>query len=115
MRDDNDVRYREYRGEIAKMDQTRIKRTKLAAAISTALSVSIAASPAVAQQSGPVEEVVVTGIRGSLTAALDQKRESTGVMDAISAEDIGKFPDTNLAESLQRITGVSINRVEVMK
>ena len=59
-----------------------------------------------------IEEVVVTGIRGSLTAALDLKRETSGVMDAISAEDIGKFPDTNLAESLQRITGVSVNRVE---
>lgn len=86
------------------------RKTKLATAISAALSV--AAGPAIAQQSGEVlDEVVVTGIRGSLQAALDQKRESSGVMDAISAEDIGKFPDTNLAESLQRITGVSINRV----
>ena len=83
------------------------RQTKLAAAVSAALS--IAAGPAMAQQ--PMDEVVVKGVRGSLQAALDQKRESTGVMDAISAEDIGKFPDTNLAESLQRITGVSINRV----
>ena len=70
----------------------------------------IMAGHAVAQKA--IEEIVVTGIRGSLTAALDLKRESSGVMDAISAEDIGKFPDTNLAESLQRITGVSVNRVE---
>jgi TonB-dependent receptor len=42
---------------------------------------------------------------------MDIKRDSAGVVDAISAEDMGKFPDTNLAESLQRITGVSINRV----
>ena len=55
--------------------------------------------------------VVVQGIRGSLERAMDIKRDSNGVVDAISAEDIGKFPDTNLAESLQRITGVSINRV----
>ena len=41
---------------------------------------------------------------------MDVKRSSTGVVDAISAEDIGKFPDPNLAESLQRITGVSIDR-----
>lgn len=93
------------------MDQIVTKKTKLAAAISTALSMSIAASPAIAQQAGPMEEVVAVGIRGSLQAALDQKRNSSGVVDAISAEDIGKFPDTNLAESLQRITGVSINRV----
>lgn len=84
------------------------KRTKVAAAVSAACTMM--AGHAAAQEA--LEEVVVTGIRGSLTAALDLKRETTGVMDAISAEDIGKFPDTNLAESLQRITGVSINRVE---
>lgn len=56
------------------------------------------------------DQIVVTGIRASLSAAADIKRESQGVVDAISAEDIGKFPDTNLAESLQRITGVSIDR-----
>lgn len=55
-------------------------------------------------------EIVVSGIRASLTAAADIKRNSNGVVDAISSEDIGKFPDTNLAESLQRITGVSIDR-----
>jgi len=57
------------------------------------------------------EDIVVTGIRASLDRAIDIKRNSSGVVDAISAEDIGKFPDTNLAESLQRITGVSISRV----
>ncbi len=67
---------------------------------------------ALAQQGEPVlEEVVVTGIRGSLERAMDIKRDASGVVDAISSEDIGKFPDTNLAESLQRITGVSIDRV----
>lgn len=67
-------------------------------------------SGAVAAQDTMMEEVVVTGIKGSLMRAMDIKRDSAGVVDAISAEDIGKFPDTNLAESLQRITGVSINR-----
>lgn len=57
-----------------------------------------------------VEVIQVKGIRGALASAMDVKRSSTGVVDAISAEDIGKFPDTNLAESLQRITGVSIDR-----
>jgi len=56
------------------------------------------------------EEIVVTGIRASLRESLELKRDAQGVVDAISAEDIGKFPDTNLAESLQRITGVSIDR-----
>ncbi len=57
-----------------------------------------------------LEEVVVTGIRNSLEDSMSIKREAVGVVDAISAEDIGKFPDTNLAESLQRITGISIER-----
>lgn len=56
------------------------------------------------------EIVTVTGIRASLQKSMDYKREAVGVVDAISSEDIGKFPDSNLAESLQRITGVSIDR-----
>ncbi len=61
-------------------------------------------------QNEPLEEVIVTGLRGSLKASMETKRDAIGVVDAINAEDIGKFPDTNLAESLQRITGVSIDR-----
>ncbi|MCH8616046.1 TonB-dependent receptor [Sphingomonas sp. SM33] len=56
------------------------------------------------------DEIVITGVRASLTRARDIKRNSSGVVDAVSAEEIGKFPDTNLAESLQRIPGVSIER-----
>ncbi len=56
------------------------------------------------------EGVIITGIRASLRESIAIKRDAQGVVDAISAEDIGKFPDTNLAESLQRITGVSIDR-----
>lgn len=67
-------------------------------------------SYAVAQDDN-LEEVMVTGIRASLEASADTKRNSAGVVDAINSEDMGKFPDTNLAESLQRITGVSISRV----
>ena len=57
-----------------------------------------------------LDTVVVTGIRGSLTSSMNLKRDAQGVVDGIVAEDIGKFPDTNLAESLQRISGVSIDR-----
>ena len=57
-----------------------------------------------------LEEVVVTGIRGSLSRARDIKRDAIGIVDAISAEDLGKFPDQNVAESLQRVTGVAIDR-----
>ena len=56
------------------------------------------------------DEIIVSGIRASLQEAMNIKRDAQGVVDAISAEDIGKFPDTNLAESLQRIPGVSIDR-----
>ena len=55
-------------------------------------------------------DIVITGIRASLRQSMDIKRNAQGVVDAISAEAMGKFPDTNLAESLQRITGVSIDR-----
>jgi TonB-dependent receptor len=57
-----------------------------------------------------VPTIVVTGMRSSLNASMNTKKEAIGVVDAINAEDIGKFPDTNLSESLQRITGVSIDR-----
>ncbi|KQM38176.1 TonB-dependent receptor [Sphingomonas sp. Leaf10] len=55
-------------------------------------------------------EIVVTGFRASLNAALNVKRQSVGAVDAIVAEDIAKFPDQNLAESLQRIPGIAIQR-----
>jgi outer membrane cobalamin receptor len=54
--------------------------------------------------------VVVTGVRASMQSTLNLKRNSDGIVDGIVADDIGKFPDTNLAESLQRISGVSIDR-----
>ncbi|MBU3021258.1 TonB-dependent receptor [Aestuariibacter sp. A3R04] len=80
-------------------------------ALSLAVASAIYGSPAIAQEAGnDVEVIQVKGIRGALASAMDTKRSSSGVVDAISAEDIGKFPDTNLAESLQRITGVSIDR-----
>ncbi len=56
------------------------------------------------------EDIVVTGYRASLNAALDVKRQSIGVVDVIKAEDIADFPDNNLAESIQRIPGVAITR-----
>lgn len=87
-----------------------LHKNKLSSAVALAVS-SLVASQTFAQNPvAPLEEVLVTGIRGSLERAMDIKRESSGVVDAISAEDIGKFPDTNLAESLQRITGVSVSR-----
>ena len=86
-------------------------RTPLATAVAVAVGTAFAApSVSVAQEEEAIEEIITVGIRGSLQRAMDIKRTSKGVVDAISAEDIGKFPDQNLAESLQRITGVSIDR-----
>jgi TonB-dependent receptor len=63
-----------------------------------------------ASENDNIEVIQVSGIRSSVQESMGIKRDSAGVVDAISAEDIGKFPDTNLAESLQRITGISISR-----
>ncbi len=95
-----------------KGNHSMLQKNKLSSAMLLAMS-SLAGAQSVAQDasSGALEEVLVTGVRASLERAMDVKRDSSGVVDAISAEDMGKFPDTNLAESLQRITGVSINRV----
>lgn len=89
--------------------------TRLACGASLAV---LAATPAWAQDAAAAadetvasgDEIVVTGFRASLGAALNVKRESVAAVDAIVAEDIAKFPDQNLAESLQRIPGITIQR-----
>jgi TonB-dependent receptor len=58
----------------------------------------------------PDSVVVVTGFRASLNSALNTKKNSDGIVDVIKAEDIAKFPDANLAESLQRVPGVALAR-----
>ena len=90
--------------------------TLLAASIGLALSLpsafaqEAAATPEPAGQATELDTVVVTGYRASLERAIDIKRGEVGMVDAIVAQDIGKFPDLNLAESLQRIPGVVISR-----
>jgi len=80
-----------------------------------AMAIAIPAAAQQADQTGIAgtaseADIIVTGIRGSLQRNLDIKRASSGVVDVISAEDIGKFPDSNVAASLQRLPGVSIQR-----
>jgi len=111
--------------------RVNLRRSALATGIAVALHTG-AVMPAFAQDEGPdqdqdseatettgpletegtgdVERMVVTGYRGSVMRAMDRKRSAIGVVDSITAEDIGDFPDQNLAESLQRIPGVSIDR-----
>lgn len=62
------------------------------------------------QEADQVDEVVVTGIRGSLRASIEQKRDNANITEVITATDIGKLPDENVADSLQRVTGIQISR-----
>lgn len=68
------------------------------------------AGAATAQTAGDSNEIVVTGLRESLKKAIELKRNTDGISDAISAEDVGKYPDTNIAESLAHLPGISIDR-----
>ena len=90
------------------------KKRLLTSALLFALAPPLAAQVAEPATDGPdattLDAVTVTGIRGSLESSMNLKRDARGIVDGIIAEDIGKFPDTNLAESLQRISGVSIDR-----
>jgi TonB-dependent receptor len=95
------------------MKTRAITRRPLSQAISLVLGSTVLlplVSRAAEQEAANLDEIVVTGIRSSLESSMKLKRDSQGVVDGIVAEDIGKFPDTNLAESLQRISGVSIDR-----
>lgn len=79
-------------------------------AVSPARAQDAADAAAPADEVAAEDEIVVTGFRASLDKALDVKRDSVAAVDAIVAEDIAKFPDQNLAESLQRIPGITIQR-----
>ena len=91
--------------------ETKFKRQLLAGSIAMVVAASAnSQEEALEAPDDNIEEVVVTGIRASLQRSMDIKRDAKGIVDGISAEDIGKFPDSNLAESLQRITGIAIER-----
>ncbi|MFC3114424.1 TonB-dependent receptor [Cellvibrio fontiphilus] len=88
-----------------------LHKNKLSTAVVLAIS-SLATAQTLAQESQAkdIEELVVTGYRGSLLKSLDEKRNSINAKESIMAEDIGKFPDLNIAESIQRVPGVAISR-----
>jgi iron complex outermembrane receptor protein len=104
----------------------KYSKTMLAASIAASLyasAIAYAADPAATTapdpQTAPADEkktteelgtVVVTGIRESLKASLDRKRDADATIEAVTAEDIGKFPATNVAEALTQIPGVTIDR-----
>jgi iron complex outermembrane receptor protein len=95
--------------------QLRLKPSVLAVfgAFALASAAAHAQQSEAAAEKAPVADdnvVVVTGFRASLNSALNIKKNSDGIVDVIKAEDIAKFPDANLAESLQRVPGVSLTR-----
>jgi len=74
------------------------------------LATSARAQDVIAADAGKLEQVVVTGTRASLQQSLELKRNAAVVQDSISATELGRFPDNNVADSLSHITGVSISR-----
>ncbi len=100
--------------EAKNMNQSKFKKGLIATALSAA---SIGATAQEAEQANTqeqnetvVETIEVRGIRQSLAKSISIKKENTAMVDAVVAEDIGKFPDANIAESLQRIPGVYLER-----
>ncbi|RVT83542.1 TonB-dependent receptor [Inhella crocodyli] len=92
----------------------RLRPTHLAAALVASAAVAPTwaqtAQADAAADAAKLDTVVVTGIRASLESALNAKKRDRGIVDVVKSEDIAKFPDTNLAESLQRVPGVVIDR-----
>jgi iron complex outermembrane receptor protein len=83
--------------------QRKLLPSLIAACAMTTVSIQVNAQDT-------VEEVIVTGVRGAQERAIDIKRNSAEIIDSVAAEDIGKLPDTTIADSLQRITGIQIQR-----
>lgn len=92
-------------------DNTKIRWGWSSASL-IALGMAMSFGGAAYAQDEPIqeEEIVITGFRGSLEAALDAKRDETGAVDVIMAEDIADFPDLNLSEAIQRVPGVALAR-----
>ena len=87
--------------------------TKRAITLFALSAIALSSMPVAVAQDGadePLEEIVITGIRGSLRSAIDQKRNSDNLVEVIIAEDIGKLPDQNLAEVLENVPGIQITR-----
>ncbi|WP_332700975.1 TonB-dependent receptor [Devosia sp.] len=90
---------------------TTSRTLRLTGASAIAMAAALGASQVQAQdKESTVDEIVVTGFRASLASAISVKKAENDIVDVINAEDIADFPDLNLAESLQRIPGVAIDR-----
>jgi len=89
------------------MQPIAIGVTSALLSIAAQAQTSPAATPA---DAGQENKVVVTGYRYSIAKSLDQKREANAIVEVVTAEDIGKFPDKNVADALQRVPGVIVDR-----
>ena len=95
------------------MFNSRVTGSRIKASLLTgACLVAMSTASAVAQQQDPndVETIVSTGLISSLQRNLDIKRDAPGLVDAISAEDMGKFPDVDIAAALQHVPGITVSR-----
>src|SRR5690606_20561824 len=94
------------------------RTSMLSAAIAVCLGVAAqaqaqdaaAVTETASDEATSLDRVVVTGIRASLQQALDTKRNSDAIIDVITAEDVGKFPSTNVAEAISSLPGVTIDK-----
>lgn len=91
----------------------RNRRTRLL--LGAAFFCVVPAMPAISQEAPPagdayLDEIIVTGVRASLARSIDAKRDAATVIDSISAEELGKFPDRNVADSLGNVPGISVRR-----
>lgn len=91
------------------MTRTLARHSAIATAVAAVLAVPTAAS---AQDTVALQEIIVTGIRASIEDAIEVKRQSGSIVEAVSAEDIGKLPDTSIAESISRLPGLTSQRAE---
>ncbi|WP_188150869.1 TonB-dependent receptor [Teredinibacter waterburyi] len=96
---------------MSSLKSQQFKLKPITMAVASAAAIMAGSSNFAVAQDQVEEEVIVRGIRASMAQSMDVKRNAVGVVDSINAEDIGKMPDANLAESLQRITGLSITRI----
>jgi len=92
------------------------KRNLLSAALASAITLTATGANAQSAETGgddtvELDRVVVTGIRRGIESAISVKRESTSIVESISAEDIGKLPDVTIGESISRLPGISAQRV----
>src|SRR4051812_34226981 len=91
--------------------RARAQSTRFALSLTAAAALAALSTVAVAQEAAKgetLETVVVTGVRASLTKSLANKRTSDQVVESVVAEDIGKLPDNNVVEALQRVTGIQV-------